>query len=143
LSDGALSLADEIAILPGGQKGRVRGLQTHKKKETLALPGSRTAVNISGVAVTELRRGDVLVHPDQYQAVRRLDARFRLLKEASGPLKHAAEVKFFVGASESIARIRLLGKEELLPGEEGWISRLDSPVVAVRGDRYICAALAW
>ncbi|MEW6029280.1 MAG: selenocysteine-specific translation elongation factor [Chloroflexota bacterium] len=138
LSDGTLSSGDEVEILPGGLKGRVRGLQTHKKKEELAVPGSRTAVNISGVAAEQIQRGDVLVHPSQYQAVRRVDARFRLLKDASSPLKHSSEVKFFVGASETIATVRLLGTEEIAPGAESWIQlELREPIVAVRGDRYI------
>ncbi len=138
LSDGALSLGDEVEILPGGSRGRVRGLQTHKKKEERATPGSRTAVNVSGIAAEQIQRGDVLVHPNQYQAVRRLDARFRLLKDASAPLKHSSEVKFFVGASETIATVRLLGTEEIAPGAEGWIQlELREPVVTVRGDRYI------
>jgi selenocysteine-specific elongation factor len=138
LSDGTLSLGDEVQILPGGLTGRVRGLQTHSKKEEQAVPGSRTAVNISGVDMEDVRRGNVVVHPNQYQATRRIDARFRLLKDASSALKHGSEVKFFVGASETVAMLRLLGTEELLPGEEGWIQlELRDPVVAVRGDRYI------
>ena len=138
LSDGHLSTGDEIEILPGGIKGRIRGLQTHKKKEERAVPGSRTAVNISGVNTEQIQRGDVLAHPDQYQPTRRLDARFRLLKDASTSVRHGQEVKFFVGASETIGTLRLLGTEELRPGEEGWIQlELRDPVVAVRGDRYI------
>lgn len=138
LSDGHLSVGDEVEILPSGQKGRVRGLQTHKKKEDAALPGSRTAVNISGVETEMIRRGEVVVHPDQYQATRRIDAQLRLLKEISSPIKHNNEVKFFVGASETIANLRLLGTEELIAGEEGWIQlELRDPVVAVRGDRFI------
>ena len=111
LSDGHLSVGDEVEILPSGQKGRVRGLQTHKKKEDTAIPGSRTAVNISGVNTEQIQRGEVVAHPNQYQATRRLDARFRLLKDVSTPIKHGDEVKFFVGASETIATIRLLGTE--------------------------------
>ncbi len=138
LGDGHLSLGDEVEILPSGQKGRVRGLQTHKKKEDKAVPGSRTAVNISGVEAESIRRGDVVAHPGQYQATRRLDAHFRLLKDASTSIRHGEEVKFFTGASETIARLRLLGKEKLDPGQEGWIQlELREPVVAVRGDRYI------
>ncbi len=138
LSDGHLALGDEVVILPSGQKGRVRGLQTHKKKEETAVPGSRTAVNLSGVAAEDVRRGEVLAHPGQYQPTRRLDARLRLLKDVSAPLKHASEVKFFVGASETMATLRLLGVETLEPGQEGWIQlELRDPVVAVRGDRYI------
>ena len=138
LLDGQLALGDEVEILPSGQRGRVRGLQTHKKKEERAIPGSRTAVNISGVETESIQRGEVLVHPNQYQATRRIDARFRLLKDVASPIKHNREVKFFVGASETIANLRLLGMEELRPGEEGWIQlELRDPIVAVRGDRYI------
>lgn len=138
LLDGQLALGDEVEIIPSGQRGRVRGLQTHKKQEERALPGSRTAVNISGVDTESLQRGEVLIHPGQYQLTRRIDARFRLLKDVSSSLKHNSEVKFFVGTSETIATLRLLGTEELNPGEEGWIQlELRNPVVAVRGDRYI------
>ena len=138
LSDGRLSLGDEVEILPLGSKGRIRGLQTHKKKESAAVPGSRTAVNISGVDAASIRRGDVVTHPGQYQPTRRLDGRFRLLNDASTSMKHGDEVKFFVGASETVAMLRLLGTEELNPGQEGWIQlELREPVVAVRGDRYI------
>jgi selenocysteine-specific elongation factor len=138
LLDGQLALGDEVEILPSGQKGRVRGLQTHKKKEERAVPGSRTAVNVSGVDTEAVRRGEVLIHPDQYQPTRRVDARFRLLKDVSASLKHNSEVKFFVGASETIATLRLLGTEELEPGEEDWVQlELREPLVAVRGDRYI------
>lgn len=138
LSDGHLSVGDEVEILPSGLMGRVRGLQTHKQKETVAIPGSRTAINISGITTEQVKRGEVVTHPNQYQATRRIDARVRLLKNISTSLKHEDEVKFFVGASETIATSRLLGTEQLNPGEEGWIQlELRDPVVTVRGDRYI------
>jgi selenocysteine-specific elongation factor len=138
LSDGHISIGDEVEILPKGLKGRIRGLQTHKKKEETAVPGSRTAVNISGVDLEDIQRGDVLVHPNQYQATRRMDVRFRALKDMSKPLHHGDEIKLFVGASETIATLRLLGTEELNAGSEGWIQlELREPLVAVRGDRYI------
>lgn len=138
LSDGILAVGAEVEILPKGLKARIRGLQTHKKKEERAVPGSRTAVNISGVDVEQIQRGDVLAHPNQYQAVRRVDVHFRALKDISKPLHHGDEVKFFVGASETIATLRLLGTEELDAGQEGWLQlELRDPLVAVRGDRYI------
>ena len=138
LNDGHLSVGNEVVVLPSGTKGRVRGLQTHKRKEEIAVPGSRTAVNISGIAVDDLKRGEVVTYPDQYQITRRLDARLRLLKDISQPLKHNTEVKLFVGASETMAIARVLGVEVLNPGDEGWVQlELRDPVVAVRGDRYI------
>jgi selenocysteine-specific elongation factor len=138
LSDGRLQLGDEVEILPRGVHGRVRGLQTHKRKEKVAVPGSRTAINLSGVALEQVQRGDVVAHPGDYHPTRRVDVRFRLLPDASQPLHHNTEVKFFLGAAEILARLRLLGTEELSPGEEGWLQlELSQPVVATRGDRYI------
>jgi selenocysteine-specific elongation factor len=141
LMDGELRLGDEVHILGSAStelRGRIRGLQTHKRKEDFAVPGSRTAVNITGVAVDEIQRGSVVVHPNQYQLSRRLDVRFRLLPDVSQALEHNTTVKLFIGAAEVLARLRLLGMETLPPGSEAWLQlELDTPVVAVRGDRYI------
>ncbi len=138
LTDGHLSVGDEVEILPSGRKGRVRGLQTHKKKAESSPPGNRTAVNISGIAVDEITRGELLVTPGHYQAVRRFDAHLRLLKDLATPLKHGTQVKLFTGTAETIATVRILGAESLNPGEQGWIQlELRSPLILVRGDRYI------
>jgi len=138
LTDGQLKVGEEIEILPQKLSGRIRGLQTHKRKENIAIPGSRTAVNISGIALEQFQRGNVLTHPGDYKPSRRLDVRFRLLPDVSTSLRHNTEVKLFIGAAEIVARMRLLGTEELLPGETGWLQlELTEPVVAIRGDRYI------
>ncbi|NPV76613.1 MAG: selenocysteine-specific translation elongation factor [Anaerolineae bacterium] len=138
LLDGRLAIGDEVEILPAGYRCRVRGLQTHKKKEEVAVPGGRTAVNITGIEVDQVRRGDVLAHPGKYKATTRLDAHFHLLPDASSSITHNFQAKFFLGAAEVKARVRLLGLETLAPGQEGWIQlELEEPVVAVRGDRYI------
>jgi len=138
LSDGNLRVGDEVEIFPSRLRGRVRGLQTHKKKEDIAQPGSRTAVNISGIDANQVERGNVLVKPGQYAPTQRLDTYFWLLPDSATSIHHNMEVKFFLAASELQGRVRLLGTEELLPGQEGWLQlELAAPVVAVRGDRYI------
>ncbi len=138
LSDGSLHIGSEVEILPSGLHSRIRGLQTHKQKEETAVPGSRTAVNLTGINVEQLQRGDVITYPGTYQPSRRIDVRFRLLPDIPQPLKHDTQVKFFLGAAEVQSRVRLLGCEELLPAEEGWLQlELEQPVVAIRGDRYI------
>lgn len=138
LVDGSLHVGDEIEILPQGLRSRVRGLQTHKQKEQAAVPGGRTAVNISGISLEQIQRGNVLAHPGDYHPTQRIDVRFRLLADVSQPLKHNTETKLFIGTAEVVARVRLLGVEELSPGEEGWLQlELHQPVVTIRGDRYI------
>ncbi|MRR52612.1 MAG: selenocysteine-specific translation elongation factor, partial [Rhodocyclaceae bacterium] len=92
LQDGRFKVGDEIEVLPAGKRGRIRGLQTHKQKEDVAVPGSRTAVNISGVDLDEVQRGDVMAHTGKYRPTQRIDVYFRLLKDAAGPLAHSAEV---------------------------------------------------
>jgi selenocysteine-specific elongation factor len=138
LVDGHFSVGDEVVILPGERRGRIRGLQTHQRTEDRAVPGSRTAVNISGVDLDEVQRGQVVAFPDTFSSTRRMDVAFDLLPDSRFPLEHNTEVKLFIGAAEVIARVRLIGTELLTPGESGWLQvETPEPVVAARGDRYI------
>lgn len=138
LLGGALRIGDEVEVQPGGLRGRVRGLQSYKQPVERAEPGSRTAVNISGIDRKLLARGQVLSHPGLMQASEWVDVRFRHLADAGRPLRHDAQVKFFVGAAESLAQVRLLDAEALLPGHEGWLQlRLRQPVALAQGDRFI------
>lgn len=138
LLDGSLQIGQEIEILPGGNKVRIRGLQTHKKNEQIASPGSRTAVNLSGINVDEIQRGQVLASMNKYQPTQRFDADLRILSSSSFSVKHNQTVKLFIGASEVLSRIRVLGKDEIKPGENGWVQiEPVLPVVGIRGDRFI------
>jgi selenocysteine-specific elongation factor len=138
LSDGHFDIGDSVIILPSEIQGRIRGLQTHKRKEQRAMPGSRTAINISGVNVDQIQRGDVVTQPGDYISTRRIDVHIRVLNNIEIPIKHNLEVKMFIGSSEVIGRLRLLGTDILKPGQEGWLQlELAQPVVARRGDRYI------
>ncbi|MGD2252052.1 MAG: selenocysteine-specific translation elongation factor [Anaerolineales bacterium] len=138
LLDGTFAVGQEIEVLPKGLRGRIRGLQTHKAKVEQAVPGSRVAMNISGIDLGQLVRGDVVIKPGSFSATALIDVRFRLLGEGEKPLKHDQRVKLFLGAAQRMARVRLLGVEQLRIGEEGWLQlALDAPVVAIRGDRFI------
>ncbi len=138
LVDGEFKIGDEVSIMPENKKARIRGLQTHKKKSVSAVPGSRTAINLSGIDVSEIKRGDVICAVNKYITTNRFDTHIRLLPDISTSLKHNQTVKFFIGASEISARSRILGKDEILPGTEGWVQfESKEPIVAVRLDRFI------
>ncbi|MEM7130976.1 MAG: selenocysteine-specific translation elongation factor [Chloroflexota bacterium] len=138
LSDGSFTVGDAVEILPQGIEARVRGLQTHKKQIWQGEPGSRLAINLSNVAATELRRGNVVARPSTLRSTVLTDVAIRLLPDAEKPLVHNQQVDFFSGATESKARVRLLGAEVLEPGQEGWLQlRLERPCVLTSGDRYI------
>jgi selenocysteine-specific elongation factor len=138
LLDGPLRIGDEIEVLPRGLRARVRGLQTHQHKEEVALPGSRVAVNLAGISHHDIARGDVLAPPGNMRATELVDVQLRLIPAAPGPLEQNTRLDLFVGAAEAPCRITLLDREELAPGEEGWLQlRLERPIVVARGDRYI------
>ncbi|MBL7063083.1 MAG: selenocysteine-specific translation elongation factor [Anaerolineae bacterium] len=154
LTGGCFAVGQEVEILPRGLKARVRGLQTHKQKVERAVPGSRVAMNLSGVSKVDLRRGDVVTTAGWLRATVLVDVQLRYLpailrprsgqalRQGSGqaqrPLRHNTQLKFFAGAAETMARVRLLGQDSLPPGQSGWAQlRLQEPVALVREDRFI------
>jgi selenocysteine-specific elongation factor len=138
LADGCFEVGQEVEIQPQGLKARVRGLQTHKEKVEQAMPGSRVAMNLSGVGKAEIARGDVVTTPGWLRSTVLADVQLRYLPAAPRPLRHNAQLKFFSGAAETVAHVRLLGQDKLQPGETGWAQlRLEEPVALVKGDRFI------
>jgi selenocysteine-specific elongation factor len=138
LVDGRLSVGEEVEILPGDRRGRIRGLQTHKTKVGEALPGSRVAANLTGVAVDDIARGQVVVRPGSMRSTRYMDARIRMLGDTGAELRHNQEVRLYTGTTQVSARARLLEGDSLRPGEEGWVQFvLRDPIVVDRGDGYI------
>ena len=138
LLDGCLSLGDEVVCLPKGKSGRIRGLQNHHHKLQKVTPGYRTAVNLNNFSKEDIQRGDVIALPGTYTPSQRVDASIRLLENAIVEVKHNMSLKLFVGASETLARVRLLGIDTLMPHDEGFVQlELEDPIVANRGDRYV------
>src|SRR5438445_8351262 len=138
LIDGELRLGQELEVQPGALHTRVRGLQSHRKKLDTIPAGTRTAVNLGGLAVEDLRRGQVLSAPGSLKPTRAVDARLRLIRDAR-PVRHNAEVSFHTGAAETLGKLSLLDRDELRPGEEeAWVQvRLQDEVALARGDLFV------
>ena len=138
LLDGQLTTGQEVEIQPRGLRGRIRGLQSHNMPLEQVNPGSRVAVNLNGVERNDVRRGDLLTLPETISPSHRLSVRFRHLPEATQPLRHNAEVKFFCGSAETMARVRVLDANVLPPGSEGWLQvELRENLPLLKGDRFI------
>ncbi|MFN2107044.1 MAG: selenocysteine-specific translation elongation factor [Candidatus Promineifilaceae bacterium] len=138
LDGGSLSLGDQVEIIPGNKRARVRGLQTHKRKLDTAYPGSRVAINLTGVDRDDLQRGQVIARPGTISDTILIDVAYRHLADAGEPLKHNAQVKLFLGSAEVLARTRVIGQKDIPPGQEGWLQlALSEPAAAARGDRFI------
>ncbi|RPH38646.1 MAG: selenocysteine-specific translation elongation factor, partial [Burkholderiales bacterium] len=138
LIDGSLDLGQEVEIAPSGLKSRIRGLQTHKSKEESAFPGSRVAANLVGINTTELERGNVITRPGWLKSTDLVTVNLKLISYLRRPLLHGAEVSFHTLAAETMAKVRLLEKEDINPGENAWAQfSLEKPLAIVKGDRYI------
>ncbi len=140
LSDGQFRVGDEVEILPAGLRARIRGMQTHKRAIEIGLPGSRLAINLTGVHPDDLHRGMVVARPGGTQPTALLDVRVRLVHSGGwqAKLEHSDSVDFFSGAAEVPARVRLLDAEKLTSGQSGWAQLvLESPVAVAAGDRFI------
>ena len=144
LIDGSLSLGQEVELALSGRRYRVRGLQTHRRKIEKAIPGSRVAVNLSGVSPEDIQRGEVLTIRGWLRPTRAVDAHLRLISDAPRPVPHNFPVTFHLGATETPARVRLLDREQLKPGETGWAQlHLQDPVVVVKGDYFVIRATGY
>lgn len=138
LVGGVLRQGDEMVILPGERRVRIRGLQQHNQSVEEARPGSRTAVNLAGVDRAQVRRGDVLVQPGTMAASRRLDALFTVLPDTPHPIRHRSRLLMYHETAEITVEVNLLDADELRPGGQGWAQLYaEEPVIAMPGDRFI------
>jgi selenocysteine-specific elongation factor len=137
---GQLSVDDEIVLQPSGVTAKIRGLHVHGEGRPEVAAGQRVAVNLTGVEVAEISRGETLTHADAVTVTRRADVRVELLGSAK-PLRHGARVRFHQGTRELLARIVLAGPPEAEPGESVLARlHLEAPAALVRGDRFILRA---
>ncbi len=135
LIDGKLKVGQEVELVVSGKHTRIRGLQTHKKKEEEALAGSRVAVNLTNIPHEEIRRGEVLTIPRWLRPTTAIDVHLRIIADALRPLKHNSHVTLHIGSSETNARVRLLEGDKVTPGEYAWAQlKLDDALAIVKGD---------
>lgn len=154
LISGEIAVDDSVIVLPGGRPAKIRGLQVHGEKRPRGVAGQRIAVNLGGVDVADLDRGQSLVSPGTFAATRIIDVRLELLGSVK-PLRHGARVRFHQGTSEVLGRFALStviaasGEEtsgpevgaDVPPGRSAYARlRLEAPVVVTRGDRFIVRA---
>lgn len=134
---GTLSVGDTVRLLPSGEAARVRGLQTHGDAADSVRAGWRVAVNLSGVDVEQVSRGTVVTTGD-VPVTSMIDVRVQVLDDAP-VLEDGVGVRFLLGTAEETGKLYLAGGAEVLePGSTQWAQvRLDAPVAAMPGDRFI------
>jgi selenocysteine-specific elongation factor len=137
LWSGTISPGDVLELYPSGRETRVRSVHVHDEPVEKAEAGQRTAVGVHGIPKDSVARGDTLGTPGVLHVTRMIDARLTLVRGAR-TLENRTRVHFHLGTSETLARVVLLDREALGPGEDALVQmRLEGPVVAEGGDRFV------
>ena len=132
LWSGQIGRGDELDLLPQDRHVRVRGVQVHDQPVDRAAAGQRVAVNLTGTAVDELERGDVLVAGGSVRPTYRVDAE---LEFSDREPEHGERVQIHHGTREAPARLTWLGGRF-------WQVRLEQPIVPATGDRLVVRQIA-
>ncbi len=137
LVGGIIQQDQRMKILPGRNEVRVRGIQVHNEPTVQALPGQRTAINLSNVTET-ISRGDVLCPMSLSETTDNIDVSIKVLISFPRILEHWTRLRFYIGTRESLCRMVMLTEEAIFPNDEALIQlRLEEPILAFRGDRFI------
>ncbi|HTR55552.1 MAG TPA: selenocysteine-specific translation elongation factor [Kofleriaceae bacterium] len=137
---GAVATGDELTAIPTGVAARVRGIEVHGTAVERAQAGHRAAINLGGVAVDDLARGDMLVHPGRVAGSHILDVELRYLRSAGHPLPARSKVLVHHGSAQVAATLALVERAQLAPGETALAQlRIDrtTPLGALPDDRFI------
>ncbi len=138
LLSGAISTGEIVEILPHKIEARVRQIQVFETTVEKAFAGQRVALNLAGIEKASIERGDVIAGPGFFKATKLIDARLNLMSVLKKPISNLTPVHFYLAAKRLVARVLLLEKEELSPGESSLVQCiLDKPVVAHSGDHFI------
>ncbi len=135
LASGQVEVGEELLALPSGKRTRVRGLQVHGDQVGIAVAGQRTAMNLAGVLVEDLARGDVLVREGTLRSTRLAHLAIRLLDGCA--LKYDARVRVHAASAEVLGRVKFTEVELAKGGATVAEIRFESPVILGRGDRVV------
>ena len=138
---GRVAADDELVVLPRERRVKVRGIQVHGRAAAEAVAGQRTAINLGGIEVGEVSRGETLAAPGTLSVTRRIDAEIDLLPSTRA-LKHGARVRLHNGTAEVLGRISIAGSAtDVAPGGQALVRvRLEAHAVLTRRDRFIIRA---
>ncbi len=140
---GQLSVGEDVTLYPKGRSSKVRGLQSHGATAQTAPAGLRTAINLQGVDVDEVHRGETAARPGSLFPHTVWDVALDCLPSSLRALRHRTQVHFHHGSREILARLYFMEQDKLPPGESAICQvRFEEPMVGVYGDRVVVRAFS-
>lgn len=143
LMEGVLKAEDELVVYPQGIVTKVRNLQVHEHNVESAYAGQRTAINLSNVAVDELKRGNTVATKDGVFVTDRIDVKFSIVKTAKLEMGRFYKLKLYVGAAEEVARFVPITHKKVKAGDDGYGQiLLDHEIAVLKGDRFVLRTIS-
>ena len=138
LTEGSISVGDELVIYPKEVKAKVRNIQVHSQDVDKAYAGQRTAINLSNIKFDDVKRGDTLATAGSLVKTYMLDSEIKLINDDRANLELWDRVRIYVGTVEVMARVVPLGTETIKPGENGFVQlRLEEEIAVKNYDKFI------
>lgn len=138
LTEGSISVGDELVIYPKEVKAKVRNIQVHSQDVDKAYAGQRTAINLSNIKFDDVKRGDTLATAGSLVKTYMLDSEIKLINDDRANLELWDRVRIYVGTVEVMARVVPLGTESIKPGESGFVQlRLEEEIAVKNYDKFI------
>ena len=138
LIEGTIQLGQEMMIYPSMKETKIRSIQVHGNQVEQAVAGQRTALNLAGIKLSQMERGDVLGLPNALETTWMLDVKVKLLPDASHSIGLWDRLRLHLGTKEILCRVVPLGTDEIKPGAEGFLQlRLEERAVALQGDKCV------
>lgn len=143
LMEGVIHEEDEMVIYPAGLPVRVRNLQVHEQDVTAAYAGQRTAINLSGVSVADIKRGDTIAAVDGLYVTDCIDVKFSIVKNTKFEFTKFYKMKLYVGASEEVVRFVPVSIKKAKAGDSGYGQiLLDDKIAVLKGDRFVLRTIS-
>ncbi|MEF2805344.1 MAG: selenocysteine-specific translation elongation factor [Massilistercora timonensis] len=138
LVSGTIRKEDTLEMYPVGKECKIRSIQVHGTDRDVCYAGQRVAINLSNVKKKEIARGCVLAPKNSMKNTDLLDVKLNVLDSSMRVLTNHSRLHFFTGTSEILCRAVLLDKEEIGPGESGYVQlRLEEEIAVRRGDKFV------
>ena len=138
LIEGSMSEDEMAELVPSGLTAKIRNLQVHGKDVTTAYAGQRVAVNLAGLKKSDIQRGDAVAKPGTVHVGQMLDVRLQNLKGSQRVILNNSQVHFYLGAAVLLAKVVLLDRDKLEPGDSCYAQvRFTDPIAAKAGDRFV------
>ena len=134
---GSVHVDDSLILFPSMTQVRVKSIRAQNQPVDQAVTGNRSAVNLSGVDIDQVARGQWLTSGDE-APTGEFTLDLAVLDDFPRAVRHWLPVHVYHATSHTTGHIALLSEERIAPGTQALVELVtDELLLLRRGDRLI------